>query len=76
MPTPESSLMLKHLPIMEVSQELLPFPIPMLGSTLSTKHPAQPASLLPGAQCLSGSARWKEGGSPLQEACAWLNPRL
>lgn len=80
--------MLKHLPTMEVSRELPPersalplpphpsSPVPTLGAALSTKHFTQPASLLPGAQCLSGPARGKEGGSPLQEACAWLNPRF
>lgn len=84
MPTPESSLMLKHLPGESgaspreecTHSSSSRSPSPRSGSALSTKHPTQPASLLPGAQCLSGSARGKEGGSPLQEACAWLNPRL
>lgn len=53
MPTPESFLMLKHLPVMEANQELPPdwsalilpmCPVPTLRPALSTQHPSPAGS--------------------------------
>lgn len=83
MPTPESFLMGKPLPIVELSQELpltpfqigvpsfilpyIPCPHAQFSLVCKTSKPGLPLFCLGCSVCL-GSVRRKDGDSPLQEA--------